>query len=70
MTAFAEDPAGRLWVGTFGGGLHSMASDRRLDWNWRSPDMPDQLKAGIAIKPPRPQTEQLQATYATACMTP
>ena len=25
----------------------SMASDRRLDWHWQSPDMPAELKAAL-----------------------
>jgi hypothetical protein len=56
----------RRWKETFAKITQSMASDRRLDWNWQSPDMPAQLKADIAVKPPQPQTEQLPATYATA----
>ena len=56
----------RRWNETFEKITQSMASDRRLDWTWQSPDMPDQLKAGITIKPPQPQTEQLQGTYAIA----
>jgi hypothetical protein len=56
----------RRWKETFAQITRSMASDRRLDWNWQSPDMPAQLKAGVTIKPPQPQTEQLQGTYATA----
>jgi hypothetical protein len=56
----------RRWKETFAKITQSMASDRRLDWKWRSPDMPTQLKADIDIKPPQPQVEQLQRTYATA----
>jgi hypothetical protein len=56
----------RRWKETFEKITQSMASDRRLEWKWQSPDMPDQLKAGIAIKPPQPQPETLQGTYATA----
>jgi hypothetical protein len=56
----------RRWKETFAKITQSMASDRRLDWNWQSPDMPAQLKAGIDIKPPQSQIEQLQGTYATA----
>lgn len=33
----------------------SLASDRRLDWSFRSPDMPAELKAGVIIEPPKPQ---------------
>jgi hypothetical protein len=44
----------------------SLASDRQLDWKWKSPDMPAELKAGIAIVPPTPQPATTKATYATA----
>jgi hypothetical protein len=44
----------------------SMASDRHLDWKFRSPDMSAQLKAGIAIEPPKPQDTTISCTYATA----
>jgi hypothetical protein len=44
----------------------SLATDRRLDWKWKSPDMPAQLKAGIAIAPPTPQPAATQRGYATA----
>ena len=56
----------RRWKETFVKITASMASDRRLEWNWQSPDMPAQLKAGTDIKPPQPQTKQPQGTYATA----
>jgi hypothetical protein len=56
----------RRWKETFAKITQSMASDRRLDWNWQSPDMAAQLKAGTAIMPPQPQTPQLPATCATA----
>ena len=56
----------RRWKETFAKITQSLANDRRLDWHWQSPDMPDQLKAGVAIKPPKPQPVQLPATYATA----
>jgi len=36
----------------------TMASDRRLDWTWTSPDMPAQLNAGIPIAPPSPQPQE------------
>jgi hypothetical protein len=38
----------------------TMARDRRLDWRWRSPDMPAELKAGVPIKPPSPQKQEKQ----------
>ena len=44
----------------------SMASDRRMDWNWKSQDMPEQLKAGVKIAPPKPQPIQSPTTYNAA----
>ena len=44
----------------------TMASDRRLEWEWQSPDMPAQLNAGTSIKPPVPQTQQKQQPKAAA----
>jgi hypothetical protein len=43
------------WDDTFGPLSASLASDRRLDGTFRSPDMPAQLKASIPIQPPKPQ---------------
>jgi hypothetical protein len=43
-----------------------MASDRRLAWDWRSPDMPAQLNAGMDIKPPSPQPYEEQQLKAAA----
>jgi hypothetical protein len=43
------------WDDTFVQISASLASDRRLEWAFHSPDMPDQLKAHIPIKPPEPQ---------------
>jgi hypothetical protein len=54
------------WNETFTKITASLASDRRLDWKWKSPDMPAQLKAGIAITPPTPQPAASQTSYATA----
>ena len=42
----------------------TMASDRRLDWHWQSPDMPADLKAKRAIKPPEAQTPATQRPHA------
>jgi hypothetical protein len=42
------------WDGTFAQISASVASDRRLDWTFRSPDMPAQLKENIPIQPPKP----------------
>ena len=44
----------------------SLASNRRLDWTFRSPDMPAQLEARIAIEPPKPQVTATSTPYATA----
>ncbi len=46
----------------------SMASDRRLDWQWTSPDMPAELKAGVLIAPPSPQTPAAQETRPAAAL--
>ena len=43
----------------------SLASNRRLDWTFRSPDMPAQVKAKITIEPPKPQVTATSASYAT-----
>jgi hypothetical protein len=43
-----------------------MASDRRLVWEWHSPDMPAQLKADTEIKPPVPQPQEEQQPKASA----
>lgn len=37
--------------------LQSNGEDGRLAWDWSSPDMPLQLKAKVAIKPPMPEVE-------------
>jgi hypothetical protein len=44
----------------------SLASDRRLDWTFHSPDMPAQLEAKIAIEPPKPQPSAISTSYVTA----
>jgi len=44
----------------------SLASNRRLDWEWSSPNMPAQLKANMSIAPPEAQPLTPQMTYATA----
>jgi hypothetical protein len=57
----------RRWKTTFAQITESMACDRRLQWEWSSPDMPEQLKANVPISPPKPQSATLQASYnATA----
>jgi hypothetical protein len=35
------------WRETLGHARQSMARDRRIDWKWRSPDMPEQLNAQL-----------------------
>lgn len=35
----------------------TMARDRRLDWGWQSPNMPEELKSGVVIKPPAKQAQ-------------
>jgi hypothetical protein len=44
----------------------TMASDRRLDWHWQSPDMPEDLKSERPIAPPVPQPSAAQETRGTA----
>jgi len=56
----------RRWQETFAKITASMARDRRLDWEWQSPDMAAQLEAGIPIKPPTPQPQPLQAAHNAA----
>jgi hypothetical protein len=43
-----------------------MATDRRLDWKWKSPDMLAQLKAQLQIGPPTPQLENAQELEVAA----
>jgi hypothetical protein len=45
------------WQETLDHVRETMARDRRLDWQWTSPNMPAELKAGIAIGPPSPQPQ-------------
>jgi hypothetical protein len=56
----------RRWPETFAKITASMASDRRLAWEWHSPDMAAQLKANLPITPPQPQTSSAQAAYSAA----
>jgi hypothetical protein len=51
----------RRWDDTFAKITESVAHDRRLDWEWHSPDMPAQLKTGDAILPPKPQPQPTEA---------
>jgi hypothetical protein len=52
------------WQETLEHVRQTMASDRRLDWQWASPDMPADLKAKRPIKPPEAQTPAKQRPYA------
>lgn len=52
------------WKDGFAKISDSMAHDRRLDWEWQSPDMPAQLKAGTQITPPNPQLRSPATCYA------
>jgi hypothetical protein len=54
------------WEEQFAKITASMARDRRLDWKWKSPDMPAEMKAGIEIAPPKPQTQSVEGANATA----
>jgi hypothetical protein len=56
----------RRWKETFAQITESMARDRRLDWEWRSPDMAAQLEAGILIQPPTPQPPSAEMCYDAA----
>jgi hypothetical protein len=56
----------RRWKKEFAKISESMASDRRLDWEWQSPDMVAQLKANIEITPPKPQPQSTAVGYSTA----
>jgi hypothetical protein len=44
----------------------SLASDRRLEWHWQSPDMTAELKAPAAVPIPTPQPPTDSATYNAA----
>src|SRR5271166_2332701 len=54
------------WDDTFAQISSSLASDRRLDGTFRSPDMPAQLKANMTIEPPKQQPPAESPSYATA----
>jgi hypothetical protein len=56
----------RRWKEVFAKTTVSLAYDRRMDWKWKSPDMVAELKAGIAIMPPKPQPHSQEARYAAA----
>jgi hypothetical protein len=54
------------WNEVFAKITESLAHDRRLNWYWKSPDMPAELKANIMIAPPTAQPLTPQESYATA----
>jgi hypothetical protein len=54
------------WKTTFAKITESLGCDRRLAWEWQSPDMPAELKATVPITPPQPQPSTPQATYSPA----
>ena len=56
----------RRWKATFAEISESMSFDRRLHWQWQSPDMATELKAGATIMPPKPQPQVQEKCYAAA----
>lgn len=56
----------RRWKDEFAKITESMARDRRLAWEWQSPDMVAELKARLPIAPPKPQTQESQEGCAAA----
>jgi hypothetical protein len=44
----------------------TLCGDRRMDWQWQSPDMPSELKSHTAIAPPTPKSQSGQAAERTA----
>jgi hypothetical protein len=57
---------GGRWKTTFAKITSSVTSDRRLLWEWQSPDMPAQLKANVTIAPPTSQVPSAERDYSTA----
>lgn len=56
----------RRWRETFAKITQSMGRDRRLDWEWQSPDMAAELNAPNPITPPTPQTAAPPTRYSAA----
>jgi len=54
------------WQETLDHVRKTMACERRLAWKWTSPNMPAELKAGIAPGPPAPQPQVAQDVGRTA----
>ena len=54
------------WDATFANISACLASDRRLDWRWQSPDMTAEMNSSAAASIPTPQTPTAQATCNAA----
>jgi len=54
------------WDETLAQVCQSMASNRRLDWAWHSPDMLATLKSNVPIKPPEPQPQGTKGNSSIA----
>jgi len=54
------------WDETLQHSHETRAGDRRLCWQWQSPDMPSELKSQKTIRPPTPQRQEKQAARRTA----
>jgi len=54
------------WQETLHHVRETMARDRRLDWQWTSPNMPAELKAGASTGPPAPQPQATTHITTTA----
>lgn len=56
----------RRWKDEWAKISESLARDRRLNWEWKSPDMASELKAGAEIRPPKSQPQSSEQCYAAA----
>lgn len=56
----------RRWKDEWARISESLARDRRLSWEWNSPDMAAELKEGVKIKPPKLQPASAEQCYAAA----
>jgi hypothetical protein len=54
------------WEETFARVCQSMASNRRLNWVWQTPDMLEALNSDVPIKPPDSQPQAAEANYGMA----
>lgn len=54
------------WQETMEQARTAMALDRCCDWKWTSPDMPAELKSGVPIRPPQPQSQENQCDKEAA----